>query len=343
LRQREAARAAKQAKGQSTGGAQKQPGPPETDPVAEPVLSQPAAATTAEPESGAAPEVPQEEPEPSSEGTQEAESDLPDDAPDWIKKRIARFTRQKGELERKIAEIETERASLRSEMEQARSASPPLPVVVNQADPASQFVNEQQLDTAVSEARHLKRWCERHPDGGTLQVRNGKGGYEQREFSAEQVQSMREAAEDDLEEHLPRRREHLRHEAAITAQAVREHPWLTDKASPRTALFRKVLEGDPSIRLRPDWARVTAIFVRGLEAVEADGKAAAAPPKPKAGTPPPKLPGPSASAPPKKGPIAVGQAELAAAEKEWRETPSHRTFARLQQIKREQRQQTSAG
>jgi hypothetical protein len=281
--------------------------------------------------------VPQEEPE-----QPEAESDLPEDAPDWIKKRIARFTRQKGDLERKLAEIEAEREMLRTAVDQAKSATPPLPVVIDQSDPASQFVNEQQLDAAISQARHLKRWCERNPEGGTLQVPNGKGGYDQREFSAEQVQSMREAAEDDIVEHLPKRREHLRQEAAITAQAVREHPWLTDKVSPRMGLFRKVLDASPEIRLRPDWARVTAVFVRGLEAIEAEGKAATAPPKPKSGAPPLKLPGPSASAPPKKGPLASGQAELAAAEKEWSEAPSQRTFARLQILKRQLRQQTTS-
>ena len=121
---------------------------------------------------------------------------------------------------------------------------------------------------------------------------------------------------------------------------MRKHKWLTDSNSPRVAMFRKVIESDPSVRLRPDWAEVTAIFVRGLEVVDAESKAATNPalPKPKTGTPPPKLPGPSATAPPKKGPIAAGQAELAAAEKQWRDEPSSRSFARLQAVKKQLRE-----
>jgi len=316
--------------------------------VSEPDLSQ---AAESVPQSrdpaGAGPETPEvpegspEEPRPPETDGGE-EQDLPEDAPDWYKKRIARFTRQKGELERRLADLEIDRNAIRSEFERQKAAGPaepPLPVVVNAGDPASQFVNEQQLDQAMGQARQLKRWCEQNPEGGILQVPNKQGGFDQREFSAEQVQAMRFAAEDDLEQHLPRRRDHLRAEKAITSQAVQEHPWLTDKNSPRVALFRKVLEADPGIRLRPDWARVTAIFVRGLEALESESKAASTPPvpKPKVGTPPPKLPGASATAPPKKGPIASSQAELTAAENAWREAPSQRTFARLQAVKRQMR------
>jgi len=338
----------KAAKGQSASVAQGQPTTPGTGPVTEPVLSQ-AATETAEaatpevvPEAPEVPETTSEEPRPQeTEGAEE--QDLPEDAPDWYKKRIARFTRQKGDLERKLAEIETDRNAIRAEFERQKAAGPaepPLPVVVDQSDPASQFVNEQQLDQAMNQARQLKRWCELNPEGGVLQIPNGKGGFDQREFTGEQVRTMRFAAEDDLEQHLPRRREHLRQEQAITSLALREHPWLTDKNNPRMAMFRKVIDSDPSIRLRPDWARVTAIFVRGLEVVDAESKAATTPPapKPKTGTPPPKMPGPSATAPPKKGPIAAGQAELSAAEKEWREAPSQRTFARLQAVKKQLRE-----
>jgi hypothetical protein len=349
LRQKRESTGPKVVKGQSASPAQvppptreTQPAEPGTNPVPESDLSQAAESANAEEAPAAAPEVPEtssEEPRPSeTEGGDE--QDLPEDAPDWYKKRIARFTRQKGDLERKLAELETDRNAIRSEFERQKAAGPaepPLPVVVNQADPASQFVNEQQLDQAASQARQLRRWCELNPEGGTLQVPNKQGGYDQREFSAEQVREMRFAAEDDLEQHLPRRREHLRQEQAITSQAVRKHPWLTDKNNPRMALFRKVIESDPSIRLRPDWAEVTAIFVRGLEALDSESRAASAPsvPKPKTGTPPPKLPGPSATAPPRKGPIAAGQAELTAAEKAWSEAPSQRTFARLQAVKRQ--------
>lgn len=325
-------------------GKDPQPVTPGTNPVSESDLSQAVESADVEatlpvvPESPEVPEAQSQEPKaPEAEGD---EQEPPEDAPDWYKKRIARFTRQKGELERRLADLEIDRNAIRSEFERQKAAGPPeapLPVVVDKTDPAGQFVNEAQLDQAAGQARQLKRWCELNPDGGILQVPNGKGGFDQREFDAEQVRAMRFAAEDDLEQHLPKRREHLRAEQTITSQAVREHPWLTDKNSPRVAMFRKIIEADPSIRLRPDWARVTAVFVRGLEALDAETKAAATPPvpKPKVGTPPPKLPGASATAPPKKGPLAASQAELTAAEKEWKEAPSQRTFARLQQVKRQ--------
>ena len=150
----------KPAKGQSASVAKRQPTTPGTSPVTESVLSQ-AATETAEvpqvgdevvPETPEVSETPSEEPRPQeTEGGEE--QDLPEDAPDWYKKRIARFTRQKGDLERKLAEIETDRNAIRSEFERQKAAGPPeppLPVVVNQSDPASQFVNEQQLDQAMT-------------------------------------------------------------------------------------------------------------------------------------------------------------------------------------------------
>jgi hypothetical protein len=353
LRQREST---KPKANQSRGVAQKQPSPPEAGAGPEPVLSQSAEISAesagseppaaAEPQESASQEPTQEEP-----GAQERdEGELPTDAPEWLKKRIARFTRQKHELERKIAEIDADRNALRGQVEEIKATPPeaPLPVVVNETDPASQFATEQQLDVAARQARELKRWCERNPEGGTLQVPDGKGGYNAREFSPEQVATMREATEDDLEVHFPKRREYLRQEYTNSVQAIRMHPWLEEKASPRFQKFREALEAYPPIRLRPDWVNATAIFVRGLEVVEAEMKAAAQSPaaqvpKLKSGSPPPKQPGPSATAPPRRGPIDTANAEVSAAEKEWKEKPDQRTFAKWQAAKRKlKQQQTSA-
>src|SRR4029434_630396 len=163
----------------------------------------------------------------------EADQDLPGDAPDWVRKRMARYTRQKGELERKLQETDGERQQLRTELERLKTsgaADPPLPVVIDHNDPASGVTSEQQLETMIDQARWLKRWCERNPEGGTLDVADGKGGVIPREFNSEQVRAMKESTEDDIEKHLPRRREFLRVQQALAQEALRDHPWLGDKA-----------------------------------------------------------------------------------------------------------------
>jgi hypothetical protein len=355
LRQREST-GPKSAKGQPKASAQNQPGAPEASPDKPVVLSQAAAdsegdqaeATQAPDTAAPAPEPATEsQEEPSSGDGEEAAQDdlaLPEDAPEWLQKRIARFTRQKGDLERKLQEAEAERQQLRGEVDRYKSAplpETPLPVVVNQADPAGHILNEAQLEQAHKQARFFRRWCEDNPEGGTLQVPDGKGGYQTREFSGEQVRTMKRAAEDDLEEHLPARREYLRTEQAQTASAIKEFPWLADQRSPQFTKFKQALAGFPAIRLNPDWARATAIFVEGLEAREARllaASAAKSPALPKPKTPPPKVLGAPASAPARVGPRGKFDTDIAAAQKEYEANPNQRTFARLDVLKRQKRQ-----
>jgi len=356
LREREATgtKSAPKSRSQPKASAQKQPDAPETGTVSPTVLSQAAAESeksdgsdtsdASDKSDTASSEAAPEEPSASEEG-EAAQDDLalPEDAPEWLQKRIARFTRQKGDLERKLQATETERQQLQSEVERYKSApapEPPVPVVVSESDPASGIRNELQLEQAAIQARTLKRWCERNPEGGVLQVPDGKGGYSTREFTGEQVRAMKEATEDDLEQHFPRRREYLRAEQAHSSEALREFTWLTDRNSPQFAKFRKALADYPQIRLRPDWVSATAIFVEGLEAREARMKAAAKPPvaKPKPATPPPKVLGAPTAAPPRTGPKGALEADLAAAEKAWKEKSDARNFARLQAVKRQLRE-----
>ena len=356
LRQREAtgAKTVPRKREQAAGATQNQPGAPEASPEKPVVLSQ--AAVEAEPEkpdlsdrseqdpseaATIAPETTQEEPSASDAGDGGDDLSIPEDAPDWLQKRIARFTRQKGDLERKLQAAEAERQQLKGEVDRYKSIPPPevpLPVVVNPNDPAGNILNETQLEQAHREARFLRRWCEDNPEGGTLQVADGKGSYQTREFSPEQVRTMKRAAEDDLEEHLPKRREYLRAEQASTAEALKEFPWLSDQSTPQFRLFKQALANYPTIRLNPDWAKATAIFVEGLEARQARLVAAAKPPAlPKIKNAPPKVPGAPASAPPRVGPQGAIDAQIAAAEKEYKATPNVKTFARLDVLKRQKR------
>jgi hypothetical protein len=330
---------AKPVKRQTEAVVQKQPDAAPAGSEKSEVLSQEAEGESGEADAVSEAEAPEAAEETATEEPAD-DSDIPEDAPEWVPKRIARFTRQKVELEKRLAEADGERQQLRGEVERLKSSGagdPPLPVVVDHNDPASGITNETQLEQTYNQARWLKRWCERNPDGGTLEVANGKGGIDAREFSAEQVRSMREAAEDDIEQHLPRRREYLRTERSMAQEAIKEHPWLTDKASPRLERFKQVIAAYPPLRLRPDWVRAAAVFVRGLEAVEAEAKAGTAPATAKPKTPPPKVIGAPRSAPPRSTPGTALKGQLATAEKEWRENPNQRTFARLQELKRQQR------
>jgi hypothetical protein len=361
LRQREAtgAKPVPRKRDGAAGSTQNQPGASEASPEKPVVLSQAAVAEPEKPdqseqgdpsEAAPAPSTTPEEPRPADAGEAEEASpadaaddlSIPEDAPDWLQKRIARFTRQKGDLERKLQAAEAERQQLKGEVDRYKSIPPPeapLPVVVNPTDPAGNILSEAQLEQAHREARFLRRWCEDNPEGGTLQVPDGKGSYQTREFSPEQVRTMKRAAEDDLEEHLPKRREYLRAEQTSTAEALKEFPWLSDQSTPQFRLFKQALANFPAVRLNPDWARATAIFVEGLEARQARLVAAAKPPAlPKIKNAPPKVPGAPASAPPRVGPQGALDAQIAAAEKEYKATPNAKTFARLDVLKRQKRQ-----
>src|SRR4030095_12284336 len=125
---------------------QKQPDTPQPGPEKSEALSQ-KAAVTSEPEEVSALEsaaddettAPAPPPAPESadettEGTEaepagesepeqpEADQDLPGDAPDWVRKRMARYTRQKAELERKLQETDGERQQLPREVERLKTS-----------------------------------------------------------------------------------------------------------------------------------------------------------------------------------------------------------------------------
>jgi hypothetical protein len=353
---RERDQGASEAEGSAPGDTQKPPSPPKAAPEPKSVLSQAAEPAIEAQESAPASEAEGQaqeetaaadtEASPAAEEDAEGEDALPDNAPEWMQKRMARFTRQKHELQRQLEEATAAQSSLRAELDQLKvadpqqgktPAEPALPVVIARDDPAGHLTTEAQIDQVYDQARETRRWCMRHPNGGVFQVPDGKGGVTEREFTPDEVTTLREATEDDIEKHLPRRRQFIRNERAAIAEAVRRHPWLKDEKSPRVALMSEVIKGYPEIRLRPDWVNHTAIYARGLEVVQrewSEAEKALTPPRPKPGVPPVKIPGPSPSAPSKKGPVGVANAELAAAEKAYLADPSADNFARRSRARR---------
>jgi hypothetical protein len=352
LREREL-QGANAAKGPPSGGTQNQPGAAPGGSDKSVVLSQAATgsaegdASQAAPEgdsSSASPErAPEPQEEPSGEGEAADEQALPENAPDWLKKRIARFTRQKGELERKLQATESERTKLQGEVERYKAApapDPPVPIAVDVRDPAGHLLDDGQIDQAYTQARFFRRWCEDNPEGGVRQIPDGKGGLQTVELTPEQVRTMRRAAEDDIEVHLPKRREYLKVEATQTMKALREFPWLSQPDSPLFAKFRKAVTEFPALRLRPDWVEAAATFVEGHETVETRRKEASKPPAPlKPKAPPTPVIGAPRSAPARVGPIGSIDADYEAAEKAFRAKPDATNFARLDAIRQQKRRQ----
>jgi hypothetical protein len=210
-------------------------------------------------------------------------------------------------LEQSMQERERELTTLREQLEAAQAAAPAAPVAATAEQPLAGVDDEAALEQRLDQARALRRWALRHPQGGV--ILDDKGN--EIEISEDRAASMLAESEDILEKHGPKRREFLQARAAAKQQEVTIYPWLKDPKSPGTVLIEGALKRHPVLReLFPDARLLLADMLVGqavrqqaqakngqkgngtaapLPAKAAPKTTAKAPASPAGGTRPPKV------------------------------------------------------
>jgi hypothetical protein len=166
-------------------------------------------------------------------------------------------TSLQGEVEAKSQELE----SLTAEVERLRT-TPPAPVAPTPTNPLAGVDNVTDLDKQIDQARNLRRWAVRHPQGGV--VVDDKGN--EIDISEERSAEILAEAEDLIEKHAPTRREFLAKRTANEQHATQIYPWLKDKKAPATVAVNDVIRRYPILRETfPDYQLIIADSLVGMQ------------------------------------------------------------------------------
>jgi hypothetical protein len=121
------------------------------------------------------------------------------------------------------------------------------------------------LDRRYAAAKARRTWCLANPDGGTVQMRNGR----EIEVSAEKAQQTLAEAEAEIEAYPDAKMR--------VAQRANEKPWVTattlepgllQKGTPENGFLLHVLKAVPEIKAKlPDWEVFMAAATRGMRMI----------------------------------------------------------------------------
>jgi len=210
-----------------------------------------------------------------------------------FRKRIDKLTRQKKEALEKAEALERELNEAKTKLEQVQTERP-VPAVSSAQDPFADVWDDGKLNDEWTKARNLKRWCEDNSDGCEV---DGK------EYSAEDIKSIKRRVEDALDLHIPNRARFLQNYKQIKPIAEQLYPWWKDRASTEYTEAQTVLRQLPQLSHLPEYQVLIGDFIAGRKLrLEASKGKPAVKPIVKA----PSQPGKPTIAPVKKDAAAVG-------------------------------------
>lgn len=157
---------------------------------------------------------------------------------------IIKKVRRHSELKNELTQRDQQIAALQQELTAAREA-PPAPAQPTPDNPLADIGDEGKLDNRIAEARNLRRWLRNNPNGGTL-----GSGDSALEIPAERIGDMLADCEDIIDQHGPARREHLRRDRELMAEAVVDYPWLKNNTAAGTIAVERMLRQYGATRLR---------------------------------------------------------------------------------------------
>lgn len=222
---------------------------------------EPAAASADEPVAeGSAPETAEngEETTVDESGEQETvpqqEQEQEDDEPAGVQKRINKLVAQRKEAAAKAEALERELNDARTKLEvlEQQASAPQTSVVAD--NPFADIWDETKLSDEYRKARELKRWCEDNADGCEI------GG---KEYSAEDIKSIRRKVEDALDVHIPTRHQFLTNYKQIKPVAEASYPWWKDRSNQTYAEAQQVLRQMPQLASFPDYQLAIGDFLEG--------------------------------------------------------------------------------
>lgn len=174
-------------------------------------------------------------------------------------------------------------AEAQQQLQSARTA----PVAAS-AQPLAEVTSQEQLQAAAKNARDVKAWATqqlRHVarNAESVQKQLEAAGVKLAEYTPEAMEDYLTAIADQADQtittHVPARHQYLQAEAQHIAQVDKDYPWLNDPKDPRYAHTQGALKMFPEIKRVPHWKAILAIIGRGVEVINAEKAAAAAPAK----------------------------------------------------------------
>jgi hypothetical protein len=273
--------------------------PPEPDAVEPEVVATEGPATAED--DAASESITSDSDEPSEPETEPEEDEAArKDWPVKAKRRLSKLVKRVKALESQLEgadQLRVERDRLQAELasaqtppEPAPAESAPAPEAAQALPPGAITAEEVRRASVIQKLTDAIANIDKHPEGITV---DGE------ELSAEYLTQLREQwVEQRLMERLELR-QHRERVAAygqkLNAEASEQHPWLKNRADPRTQQLEQILVAYPGARNFPGMRKVLAdaIAYEALRQAKAKGNGSA----PRSVTPPPRQPARPAAAP----------------------------------------------
>ena len=191
-----------------------------------------------------------------------------DDPTAGVQKRINKLVAQKKEAAAKAEALERELNDARTKLEalEQQAAAPQASVVAD--NPFADIWDEGKLSEEYKKARELKRWCEDNADGCEI------GG---KEYSSDDIKSIRRKVEDALDVHIPSRHQFLTNYKQLKPVAEQAYPWWKDRSNQTYAEAQQVLRQMPQLAAFPDYQIAIGDFLEGRKLRMEREKSAKAP------------------------------------------------------------------
>jgi hypothetical protein len=189
----------------------------------------------------------------------EAEDEDSGNLPRGLKKRIDKLT-----AKRREAEAEVER--LKQELQTAKTAPQSEEIRVNHSEvPFSNLNNMAEIEAEIAQARSVKRWCEEHSEGYTVENEDGS----ERHYSREEIVQIKLNAIDALEEHLPKRAAYIQTKTKVEPIAKQVYGNIWGKMDTRERKIADAfIKAFPEITKFPDYKILVGDMVSGMTARE---------------------------------------------------------------------------
>ena len=199
------------------------------------------------------------------------ETEEEDSLPEGVKKRFAKLTAKRREAEEALADTRREMESLREEVESLRTRSQPTPAAVPGQNPFQHLTKQSDVEGEIRQARQVRRWCEENPDGAVVKGPDGK----EREYTAEEIRSIKLNAIDALEEHLPKQLSYIAELHKYDNAAEQVFPWWRERASPIRQQAEQLLAQAPELKRFPNYKMFLGDYLLGVAYREQQSKAKA--------------------------------------------------------------------
>jgi hypothetical protein len=212
----------------------------------------------------------QEEEGEANEEQPETERPINEDWPTDAKAQVLDGRKKLRTRTRELAEATTYIGRLEARVQQLE-AQPPRAVAPTFHDPLPDVMTEAQLQAAITQWKRAKRWAEDHTDGAEKGEKDPDGNVLTEDMSPESVRNFKRAAEDVLDEGVPRKQQWLQQAIVYSKEAVRLYPELFED-SPESREAAMILRDLPEVKRFPDFLIWIGRTVTGRKPTPAKGK-----------------------------------------------------------------------